>query len=104
MRGQATLEYIVIFGATIAIISIIAASLAAEGTVLRDRAGELEMAVKAESAARAVESMLRCGDMELDFREEGVYHSVEHGRFHARCGDRMTEVGGVFRHDASEPV
>ena len=63
------------------------------------------MAVKAESAARALESMLNSGGgMRFDFRRENIYYSVEHGTFHARHDDKLIEIGGVFHDDESEPV
>lgn len=105
MKGQATLEFLLVSGATLVLLSLLAASLAAEESLLRDRAEELGAVTKAEAAARAVECMLNGGGgMEFDFRREGVYHSVENGHFHASCDDRMIEIGGVFRDDRSEPV
>lgn len=105
MRGQATPEYLLMFGATIVLVSLLAASLAQERSVLDGRADELETASKAESAARALEGALSSGGrMEFDFRREGVYHSVERGVLHARAGERLVEVRGVFHEDRSEPV
>lgn len=104
MKGQATIEYLMIFSTTLALLSLLATALATEEASLRDKAEDLEMAVKADSAARALESALNSGGIQFDFRDEGVYYSVEHGRFHAHHEGKLIEVGGVFRDSKDEPV
>jgi len=105
MKGQATLEFLLIFGSTLALLSLLTASLMAEESLLRDRAEQLGAVSRAESAARALECMLNSGGgMEFDFRREGVYYSVEDGHLHARYDVKMIEVGGIFREDKAEPA
>jgi hypothetical protein len=104
-RGQVTVEFLLIFGASLALISILAASLSAEEKAARDRGADIEMIMKAESAARAIEAMMHASaDMKFDFREEGIYHSVEGGIFHASYQGKVIEIRGVFIYDKAEPV
>ncbi|MFZ5500901.1 MAG: hypothetical protein ACOY58_03180, partial [Candidatus Micrarchaeota archaeon] len=94
-----------VFAATLVLLALLASPMTAQRSILDGRADELEAASKAGSAARALECVLSSGGgMELDFRREDVYHSVEQGRFHARAGKRLIEVDGVFHGDKAEPV
>ncbi|MEW6035027.1 MAG: hypothetical protein AB1529_00300 [Candidatus Micrarchaeota archaeon] len=105
MRGQATIEFMLVFALSLAAVSLIAASLRSMDEGLRGKADDLEQISRAEAAARALEAMHNAGGrMTFDFREEGVSYSVERGRFHSSHEGKVIEIGGVFENDDSEPV
>ncbi|MFH0737152.1 MAG: hypothetical protein V1827_00545 [Candidatus Micrarchaeota archaeon] len=105
MKGQATIEFLLIFALSLGAISLLVAPLMAADGAMKGRAEDLEMIGKAEAAARAVEAMHYAGGvMGFDFRKEGIQHSVENGRFHASGRGKTMEVEGVFYVDRTEPI
>ena len=105
MKGQASIEYLIIFGASLALVSILAISLGEEEAMLRGKSDDMQMGLRCEAAARAIESSLSSGaQMRFDFVKEGVRYSIEGGRFHAAYKGKTIEIGGLFIYDQAEPV
>ncbi len=105
LRGQVSLEFLLIFTATLAVVSMMAAAIIAQSEAAEGKIGEAEAINKAGCAAAAVEAVLDAGGgMEFDFRDEGISYSVEKGKFHVRYRGKMIEVKGVFADDGAEPV
>lgn len=104
-RGQVSLEFLFLFGATLAVVMVLAGALIAHEKVVSGKIDDVERVSAAESAARAVEAALNSGsDMRFGFREEGIYYSVEQGRFHVVHEGKAIEVAGVFLDDSASPV
>lgn len=107
MKAQATLELLVVFAATLAIITILSLAILAQKAGAEDRTAELGRIAAVEGAARAVEASCAgsgAGGMGLDFYDEDVYYRVEDGLFHVSYAGRTIEGRGVFADDGSEPV
>jgi hypothetical protein len=105
MRGQVTVEFLLLFGVSLAVVSALAIALIAHEGSARNKIDGMERINAAESATRAVEAMLNSGsDMRFDFRDEDIYYSVEQGKFHVIYEGKAIEVGGVFADDDSKPV
>ncbi|NYZ74414.1 class III signal peptide-containing protein [Candidatus Micrarchaeota archaeon] len=104
-RGQISVEFLLLFGATLAVVMVLAGALIAHEKAARDKIDDVERINAAESAARAVEAMLNSGsDMRFDFRDENIFYSVEQGKFHIVHEGKAIEVGGVFADDDSKPI
>jgi archaellin len=104
-KGQVTIEFLLVFAASLAVISLLAGLLILQGREIAGKAEETVKISRAESAARAAEVAYRSGgELSVDFRDEDVSHSVENGRFHVEHDGRLIEIGGVFYDDAAEPV
>lgn len=105
LRGQATLEALLSFLATLSMISILMMALSIQGKEAREKGMEFERIMISEAVARAVEaSFYAGGDISMDFNKEGIAYSIEHGRFHVVHGSGVIEIGGVFLYDGSEPL
>jgi hypothetical protein len=105
MKGQATIEFMLIFALSLAAVSLLASSLVSMDSTLKGKAGDIEQISRAEAAARAIEAMHNAGGrMDFDFREEGISYSIEGGRFHSSHEGKVIEIGGVFENDGAEPV
>lgn len=103
-RGQAALEFMLAFAATVAMAMLIAAALNAEREEAGRKGQDLEAVGRVEGALRAVEAATVAGGISLDFREEGVFCRVEGSRLRVDYGGKTIEAGGVFADDAAEPV
>ena len=105
MHGQASVEFLMLFTATLAVIAVLAAALLAQRGGIEAKAADVELIARAEAAAQAVEAMLNSGvSMSFDFREEGVEYAVEGNRFHVIHDGKVIEIGGVFSGNATEPA
>jgi len=103
-RGQATLEFLLAFTATVAMVVLLAAALNAQKGEAGRKAAELVDIGTVEGAVRAVETAAADGGMSFDFRDENVFYRVEGGKFRVAYGGKTIEKGGVFANDSSEPI
>jgi Fe-S cluster assembly ATPase SufC len=105
MKGQATAEFLFVFTATIAVMSILTGALIAQNEVAQERIDEIEHIQKAEAAARALEAWMNSGiTMKFGFHNEDVLYRIENDSFHVSHEGKIIEIGGVFHNDRSEPL
>ncbi len=103
--GAYSAEFLLAFLAIMAVIAMLSSSITALSFSMQEKAGAFSAISRAESAARALETLFNSGmDAALDFREEGVQYRIERSRLHAEHGGRTIELGGAFSDDKSEPV
>ncbi len=104
-KAQASLEFMLLFAATLGVVALLAAALLAERGRLEAGKDGIESINKAEAAARAVEAMLNSGvEMAFGFTDEGVKYGVENGMLHVAYQGRVIEIGGVYSGNSTEPV
>jgi len=103
-RGQATLEFLLAFTVTVAMVVLIAAALNAQKGEAGRKAMDLDDIGKVEGALRAVETATAAGGMSFDFRDENVLYRMEDGKFRVAHGDKIIEKGGVFANETAEPI
>jgi hypothetical protein len=103
-RGQATLEFLMAFTATVAMVLLVAAALNAQEGEAEGKARELTDIGAVEGAVRAVEAATANGGMSFDFRDEDVFYRVEGGKFRVAYGGKTIEKGGVFANETAEPI
>lgn len=99
MKAQVSVEFLLLFLLDIALVSTIALSMLAQKSGVEGKMAEAALASKAEGSARAAEVAIRCG-LEM---EKSMESRIEES-LHARAGDRLIEVEGIFRYDGREPV
>ena len=92
-----SVEFMLIFAISLAMIAMLAAEMFAYGSEVRSRIEKVGLAASAESSARFAESAYRSGIMHgRKFRiEETLLIDSE---------DQIIEAGGVFEHDEAEPI
>ncbi len=96
-KGQAGIEALISFAFTIAMVSILAASLLAQRDSVEARMHELDKINRAEAAARAVEASFNSGmDMRFGFLEENLSYRIQGGRFLVEDEGKDIEIAGVF--------
>jgi len=96
-KGQAGIEVLLSFAFTIAMVSLLAASLLAQRNSVEARMNELDKINRAEAAARAVEASFNSGmDMRFSFEDENISYRIQNTRFLVDDGGAVIEVGGVF--------
>lgn len=100
MKGQLSLEFMLIFAATIILIAALCMALDAGAAAARIKSAEMDRARLAESAARSAESRLNDG---LPLGNETPGRRIENGRFYVPAEGRLIEIGGVFVY-GDEPV
>lgn len=101
---QVTAEFLLLFAATLALISVLASALVAQHSMVEGMLEDQQKIADAKRAARALESWLNDGKMvELDFQEEDIYFSAD-ASFLVRHRGKIIEVKGVFGDDDAEPV
>jgi len=103
-RGQAALEFLLAFTATVAMVVLIAAALDTQKGETGRKAAELTEIGAVEGAVRAVETATADGGMSFDFRDENVFYRVEGGKFRVAYGGKTIETGGVFANETAEPI
>ncbi len=104
-RGQLTLEFLILFVAALALLSILAGSLASLGAKAGANGNDHQGVMGARSLAQAVQSSCSAGmNMSSDFSRFGIPYSVEGGHFHAGRGSRVIELEGLFDYDGTEPA
>jgi hypothetical protein len=104
-KGQASVEFLFAFAATIMLISIISAALLSHKASLEEKEEEVEKIAAVESAARTIEAALSTGmDLEFDFSKENISYTAEEDRFLVSYKGEVIEVKGVFAYEDSEPV
>ena len=105
MKAQATVEFLLIFAATVAVTSMFAAAILAQQEKAEGKMDDLERIHKAESAARAVEAWMNTGiDMGFNFRKENISYRIEGNAFHVTHEGNVIEVDGVFGGEDIEPL
>lgn len=104
-KAQATVEFLIVFAITVAVVSMLASALLAQHEVARSKINDMERINRAEAAAQAIEAWLNAGvPMAFDFSEENVTYRVEQGRFHVMHEGSVIEIDGVFANVDTEPV
>jgi|GEM_PF-3000700 len=104
-KGQASVEFLFAFAATIMLISIISAALLSHKVNLEEKEEEMEKIAAVESAARTIEAALNTGmELEFDFSKENISYTAEGDRFFVSYKGEVIEIKGVFVHEDSEPV
>lgn len=100
----ATIEFLISFAATLALVFILASALSAQhAKIIQSMKGQHEIS-KAKKAARAVETWLNNGKgIGMDFKEENISFRLEE-RFLVDFNRKTIEVEGVFIDDEAEPV
>jgi hypothetical protein len=99
-----TLEFLSSFAATLALVFILAAALAAQHDEITESMKSRREISKAALAAREVESWLNNGRISgLDFTDENLSVRIEKRLIVAYNG-KFIEVEGVFVNDRAEPV
>jgi hypothetical protein len=105
MKAQATVEFLLVFTATLAVMSMLAAAVLVQHEKAIGKTDDLERINSAESAARAVEAWINTGiAMEFSFHEENVSYRIEGNSFHVTHEGNVIETNGVFREDGHEPL
>jgi len=105
MRGQASVEFLLMFTATLALISMLASAILSQNDSAKAKLDDFALINMAEGSARAIEAIERSGsDMRLDLNDERVRYRIENGRFYVEHEGKLIEVGGVFSEDDAEPV
>lgn len=105
MKAQVTVEFLLVFTATLAVMSMLAAAVLAQHEKAKGKTDDLECINSAESAARAVEAWLNTGIvMEFSFYDENVSYRIEGNSFHVTHESNVIETEGVFREDKHEPL
>lgn len=99
-----TIEFLVSFAATIALVFILSAALTAQHDEVLDSMKNRQEISKAKDAARAVETWLNNGRIsKLDFQKENITFRIEE-RLIIAYNDKFIEVEGVFVNDKAEPI
>ena len=100
-----TIELLIIFAATLAVISVLSSALIVQKDKVQDSLEDYSKVRKVRDAARTVEIWMNNGMMSsLDFYDENISFRIEGGRFFARYEGKVIEVEGVFLHEDSEPI
>jgi hypothetical protein len=103
MRGQLTLEFMLVMAATLALTAMLAADVLAERASVEGKAGEAWSILRAEAGARAVEAALH-GGWDVQQAAAGPGYRIESGRLHIPEAGKMIEIGGAFIAERDEPV
>ena len=105
LAGQVSVEFLLMFTAALALISMLASAILSQNDSAKTKLDDFAMINLAEGSARAVEAVERSGsDMRLDMHDERVRYRIENGRFYVEHEGKLIEVGGVFSEDDAEPV
>ena len=105
MRAQVTAEFLVIFTATLLMISILSSALIAQHEGIEGTAEDLRRIEAVKKAARTVELWLNDGMVTgLDFYDEGISFRVEGDRFLVMHEGDVIEVEGIFSYEREEPI
>jgi len=105
MKGQTTVEFLFAFLASILMLSVLSAAVLTHKDKIKEKSGDIEHIIAAESAARAVETALNAGiEFNFDFSKENISYSAEEDRFLVHYKGKTIEIGGVFSYEDSEPI
>ncbi|MBI5046922.1 hypothetical protein HZC07_04300 [Candidatus Micrarchaeota archaeon] len=105
MRGQASIEFLVIFLVTLALVSFLITFLSSQKTSAQNILDSIKNIKKSEGAARAIEALYSNSiPMNFDFLEENISYRVEGNEFLVWYSGQVIEVGGVFIENKFEPV
>ncbi len=94
-RGQATIEFMMIFLVTLITVMAIAASLVKAGEKAKETESVFSRIIAVEEATRAIEVTINSG-IEMDLKTPGVSSSIENGRLHVGYRGRIIEAEGIF--------
>ncbi len=98
LRGQATIEFLLIFATTLAVIALITGALLSLKNSVDTQTKQMKEVLETEDAARAAEIASRF-DGEVDFKIG--YHRVENDRFLVPYKSGIIEIGGLFAENVS---
>ncbi len=105
MRAQVTVEFLMIFTATLLMVSLLSSALIAQHERVKETAEDLQRINAVKKAARTVEAWLNSGMVtDLDFYDEDIRFRVEGDRFLVMHDGKVIEVEGVFSHEDTEPL
>jgi hypothetical protein len=104
MLGQAGAEALLLFIASLMVVSILAMAVLSRAGQARAEGAESGKIMAASAASMAVSAACSSGlNMSTDLSREGILFSVENGRLHVPYGSGVIEMDGVFLYDATEP-
>jgi hypothetical protein len=99
-----TIEFLVSFAASLALVFILSAALTAQHDEILDSMKNRKEIAKAKQVAREIETWLNNGRIsKLDYGSENITFRIEE-RLIISHNEKFIEVEGVFVNDRSEPV
>ena len=100
MKGQLTIEFLLSFGLTLILLSILITALIDQTKVAREKIAETDLISKISDEKMAAEIAFETNSK---FQSSFIYR-IENGRFIVFYNEKLIDLGGVFLDDKNEPV
>ncbi|MBU0526901.1 MAG: hypothetical protein ABH983_06040 [Candidatus Micrarchaeota archaeon] len=105
MRGQISLEFLLMFSISLVLFSTLASVLIVEQEKLQDAHADLQKITAVKQASFAASLWLNNGRIyPLDFSSENIFFRIENDRFLVVYNMEVIEIEGVFDYEKSEPL